>query len=66
MAAQYNNSSQNVFFLGVARIQEGRQGGAVVICSHAYNTETDLGAVKQVLEVIPFPFYYFCLMILFV
>ena len=37
----------NVFFLGVARIA-GQQG--IIVVSHSYDTETDLGAVKQVLE----------------
>lgn len=37
----------NVFFLGVARIAS-QQG--IIVASHSYNTETDLGAVKQVLE----------------
>ena len=36
----------NVYFLGVARIA----GQAIVISSYSYNTETDLSAVKQVLE----------------
>ena len=36
----------NVFFLGVARIADE----AVIMASHSYNTETDLSAVKQVLE----------------
>lgn len=36
----------NVFFLGVAR----NAGQAIVIASYSYNTETDLGAVKQALE----------------
>ena len=36
----------NVFFLGVARIADE----AIVVASHSYNTETDLSAVKQVLE----------------
>ena len=40
-------SDGNVFFLGVARIA-GDQG--IVVASHSYNTATDLGAVKQVLE----------------
>jgi hypothetical protein len=43
--AQYN-SQNNVLFMGVARIA----GQAVVICSHSFNSETDLGSVKQVLE----------------
>jgi hypothetical protein len=37
---------QNVFFLGVARMQ----GYGIVVASYSYNTETDLGGVKQVLE----------------
>lgn len=36
----------NVFFLGVARMQ----GYGIVVASYSYNTETDLGGVKQVLE----------------
>jgi hypothetical protein len=36
----------NVYFLGVARIQ----GAGYVIASYSYNTETDIGGVKQVLE----------------
>jgi len=36
----------NVFFLGVARMA----GQGIVIASYSYNTETDLGGVKQVLE----------------
>ena len=36
----------NVFFLGVARMA----GQGLVIASYSYNTETDLGGVKQVLE----------------
>jgi len=36
----------NVFFLGVARIADE----AIIVASHSFNTETDLGAVKQVLE----------------
>ena len=36
----------NVFFLGVARIVDE----AIIVASHSFNTETDLGAVKQVLE----------------
>jgi hypothetical protein len=36
----------NVFFLGVARIA----GQGVIIASHSYNTETDLGAVRKMLE----------------
>ena len=42
-----STSYGNVFFLGVARIA-GQQG--IVVASHSYNTKTDLGAVKQVLE----------------
>eukprot|EP01038_Epipyxis_sp_PR26KG_P009136 gene9136-12322_t len=42
----YNNSYGNVLFLGVARI--ANQG--IVVASYSYNTETDLGGVKQVLE----------------
>ena len=34
----------NVYFVGVARIA----GGAIVVANYSYNTETDLGAVKQV------------------
>lgn len=41
-----STSYGNVFFLGVARIA----GQGIVVASHSYNTETDLGAVKQVLE----------------
>lgn len=37
---------ENVYFLAVARIQT--QG--VVVASYSYNTETDIGGVKQVLE----------------
>ena len=36
----------NVFFLSVARIANQ----AIIVASHSYNTVTDLGAVKQVLE----------------
>lgn len=36
----------NVYFLAVARIQT--QG--VVVASYSYNSETDIGGVKQVLE----------------
>jgi hypothetical protein len=36
----------NVYFLGVARIS----GSAIVVASYSYHTETDLGAVKQVLD----------------
>jgi predicted enzyme related to lactoylglutathione lyase len=36
----------NVFFLGVARMQQY----GIVVASYSYNTETDLGGVKQVLE----------------
>ena len=42
-----STSYGNVFFLGVARIAS--QVG-IIVASHSYNTETDLGAVKQVLE----------------
>ena len=38
----------NVFFLGVARIATPKQG--IVVGSYSYNTETDLSAVKQLLE----------------
>lgn len=41
-----SQSYGNVFFLGVARLS----GQALVIASYSYNTETDLNAVKQVLE----------------
>lgn len=41
-----NASFGNVFFLGCARLA----GQALVVASYSYNTETDLGAVKQVLE----------------
>lgn len=36
----------NVFFLGVARMA----GQGIIMASHSYNTDTDLGGVKQVLE----------------
>ena len=36
----------NVFFLGVGRIADE----AIIVASHSFNTETDLHAVKQVLE----------------
>ena len=36
----------NVFFLGVARVA----GQGIVVASYSYNSETDLGGVKQVLE----------------
>lgn len=36
----------NVFFLAVARMA----GQGIVVASYSYNTETDLGGVKQVLE----------------
>lgn len=36
----------NIFFTAVARIA----GNGIIVCSHSYNTETDLDAVKQVLE----------------
>ena len=39
-------SYQNVLFLGVARMA----GQAFVMASLPYNSETDLGAVRQVLE----------------
>lgn len=38
--------SQNVYYLGVARIA----GQGIVVASYSYNTETDIGGVKQVLE----------------
>lgn len=38
--------SGNVYFLGVARIA----GQAIILASHSYNTDTDLNAVKQVLD----------------
>ena len=41
-----STSYGNVFFMGVARIS----GQASVVASHSYNTETNLDAVKQVLE----------------
>ena len=41
-----STSYGNVFFLGVARIANQ----AIIMASHSYNTVTDLGAVKQVLE----------------
>jgi hypothetical protein len=37
----------NVQFLAVARLSFG---SAIIMCSHSYNAETDLSAVKQVLE----------------
>ena len=37
----------NVQFLAVARLSFGQ---GIVMASHSYNTETDLAAVKQVLE----------------
>jgi hypothetical protein len=40
--SKYNN----VLFLGVARLP----GNAVILASFSYNAETDLGAVRQVLE----------------
>lgn len=43
MASQ---SYGNVYFLGVARIS----GQAYVVASYSYNSETDIGGVKQVLE----------------
>jgi hypothetical protein len=39
-------SHGNVYFLGVARIA----GQGIIVASHSYNTETDLGTVRQVLE----------------
>jgi hypothetical protein len=42
MATAYNN----VFFLCAARMA----GQAIIVASFSYNTETELGAVKQVLE----------------
>lgn len=36
----------NVFFLGAARMA----GQGIIVASYSYNTETELGAVKQVLE----------------
>lgn len=42
MATSYNN----VFFLCAARMA----GQGIIVASYSYNTETDLGAVKQVLE----------------
>ncbi len=41
-----NPSYGNVFFLGVARMA----GQGIVVASYSYNTETDLGGVKQVLD----------------
>lgn len=41
-----STSYGNVFFLGVARIA----GQGIIVASHSYNTETDLGAIRQVLE----------------
>jgi hypothetical protein len=38
--------SQNVYYLGVARLA----GQGIVVASFSYNTETDIGGVKQVLE----------------
>jgi hypothetical protein len=37
---------ENVFFVGVARIAQ--QG--IVVASYSYNTDTDIGGVKQVLD----------------
>mmetsp|Transcript_35693 Transcript_35693/g.33835 ORF Transcript_35693/g.33835 Transcript_35693/m.33835 type:complete len:233 (+) Transcript_35693:95-793(+) len=39
-------SHGNIFFAAVARIA----GHGVIVCSHSYNTETELDAVRQVLE----------------
>jgi hypothetical protein len=39
-------STQNVYFLGVARIA----GNSIVVASFSYNTDTDIGGVKQVLD----------------
>ena len=36
----------NVFFMCAARMA----GQAIIVASYSYNTETELGAVKQVLE----------------
>jgi hypothetical protein len=36
----------NVFFVGVARMA----GQGIIMASYSYNTETDLGGVRQVLE----------------
>ena len=43
----YSKNSGNVQFLAVARLSF-REG--IIMASHSYNTETDLTAVKQVLE----------------
>jgi len=37
---------ENVFFVGVARMA----GQGIVIASYSYNTDTDIGGVKQVLD----------------
>lgn len=42
MSGQYNN----VLFLGCARLP----GQAIILASFSYNSETDLDAVRQVLE----------------
>jgi hypothetical protein len=42
MSTSYNN----VFFLAAARMA----GQGIIVASYSYNTETELGAVKQVLE----------------
>jgi hypothetical protein len=39
-------SFNNVFFLAAARMA----GQGIIVASYSYNTETELGAVKQVLE----------------
>lgn len=40
--------TQNVFFLGVARLSEDLRG--TIVGSFAYNTEIDLNGVRKVLE----------------
>ena len=37
----------NIFFMAVGRIAGGN---SIIVVSHSHNTETDLAAVKQVLE----------------
>ena len=41
------SSNQNIFFIGVARTVKSE---GIIVGSFSFNTETDLSAVKQVLE----------------
>ncbi len=46
----------NVHFLGVARLS-GNQG--IILCSHSYNTETDLDGNLSYYEIILYNFLHF-------